>query len=88
MECTKSFVVVMLLTISEKTALPNFPSGMKRLGMGLYSQKSQFEFVGPLSRARGEAQRLPVSAHLPVCKTSFYGSAERFHAAPLHKGHV
>lgn len=27
--------------------------------MGLYSQKSQSEFVGPLS-ARGEAQRLPV----------------------------
>lgn len=50
-------------------ALRDFPSGMKRLGMGLYSQKSQFEFVGPLSRARGEAQRLPVSAHLPVCTT-------------------
>lgn len=28
--------------------------------MGLYSQKSQSEFVGPLNRARGEAQRLPV----------------------------
>lgn len=41
--------------------------------MGLYSQKSQFEFVGPLSRARGEAQRLPVSAHLPVRTTTWRG---------------
>lgn len=69
-------------------ALWDFPSAMKRLGMGLCSQKSQFEFVGPLSRARGETQRLPVLAHLPVCKTPFYGSVDRFHAAPLHKGHV